>query len=169
MAQQVGHEQKSPEEKQLEIKKREEREEKERKEKQEYEEHLQRLRNLIKEDQKTNMEKAKVEIDGIRAMQTVSLREAQIKPLTTCGERQIESSNGEEIRIKIIHETKKQLHTLKADATVDMFRKILIENFGIKNPKAFISTVGEIDFSVPSTTLKSIGVSDMDTIYVHKL
>ncbi|EIJ93673.1 hypothetical protein NEPAR06_0333 [Nematocida parisii] len=169
MAYSSGQEKGTQEEKEILLKKKEEQRQKQEKEKREYEDHLQRLRNLIKEDRKNNLEKAQIEIDGLIAMQTVSLKNSHIRPLTANRDTQTVSPNSEEIRIKIIHDTKKKLHILKTDATVGDLKNILKTDFGIKKPKAFISTAGEIDFSTEKTLLKDIGVSDMDTIYVHSL
>ncbi|KAI5192051.1 hypothetical protein NEMIN01_1799 [Nematocida minor] len=150
-------------------KKREEKRKQEEKEKKEYEQYLQRVRDMIQEDRKTNKEKAQVEIDGMLALQTASLKESLLKPLTGSRERLTDDQNPSEITIKIIHETRKQLHTLPETATVSDFKNILKTHFNIKNPKAFISTIAEIDFKNLGVSLKSIGVSNMDTIYVHSL
>lgn len=170
MVQHSEQEQKIKEDRELDQRKRAERKLKEQKEEKEYNEYLERLRNLIKEDRKTNLEKAQIEIDGLQALQTVSLKEADIKPLTASRERLDTGKSAEgNIRIKIIHETKKQLHTLSVNATVKDFKEILKTHFNIKKPEAFISTVGKIDFTSLETQLQSLGVGDMDTIYVHAL
>ncbi|EIJ88261.1 hypothetical protein NEQG_01705 [Nematocida parisii ERTm3] len=135
MAYSSGQEKGTQEEKEILLKKKEEQRQKQEKEKREYEDHLQRLRNLIKEDRKNNLEKAQIEIDGLIAMQTVSLKNSHIRPLTANRDTQTVSPNSEEIRIKIIHDTKKKLHILKTDATVGDLKNILKTDFGIKNQR----------------------------------
>lgn len=160
---------KTQEEKEHEKKKREEGKRKEREEKEEQERYIQRVRDMIKEDRKTNQEKAQVKIDGVVALQTVSLKESHIKPLTASKDKLFTDSEKDGFTVKIIHETKKQLHTLPYNITVNEFKNLLRTHFSIKNPKAYISTESEIDFKETETLLKSLGVSDMDTIYVHSI
>ncbi|KAH9386067.1 uncharacterized protein NEMAJ01_0963 [Nematocida major] len=161
----------SPEQAEMEKMKAEARRKKEAQEKQEQEEYIQRVRRLIQEDRKNNLEKAQVEIDGLKAMQSASMIEAEIKPLTASKDRQSMADPNAEggITIKIIHETQKKLHTFPATSTVSDFKSVLKEHFKIKKPKAFISASREINFEDLNVSLVSLGVSDMDTVYVHSM
>lgn len=168
MVKSTRKEEKTEEEIVEENRRKEEKKRKEEAERKDEERYLQRVRDLIEEDRKNNLAKAKVEIDGMIVLQTASLKESHIKPLAVNREKQ-KTENPAGFTVKIIHETKKQLHTLPDTTTVKDFKNILKSHFNIKNPKAYISTESEIDFQSPDILLKSLGVSDMDTIYVHNL
>jgi len=142
--------------------------EKKRQEKKEEENYLNRIRDLIKEDQKMKSERQ--EAEGAEIEKTVNLREQTIAPLSGMPQPRIyQPASEEELTLKIVCDKEKIIVTVNKNATAQELADTIRRKIALKNFKMYTPTKGEIKPTEYKQSLCALGILNMDVIRVFKM